>query len=707
MSKKSIIYSLIFLGIWGYSQSEKVVLSNLVEVEFIEEKRKGTKIVLDIEKTKCFQDLVGIEAMDEVLEDYSKRSSYTNNEVRFLYDKIEYETTGGYEKAVIDVKNIIQYFNIGSARAYLAKLTQLSKKHAVKRGEIIEHAVNKKYPDYSYPLLEKNITSKSIHQLSEEYKKAIGVNNIKMTIFGGKGKETHAEKIEILERIFKQLNLKKVNLNCEKVNTSNSFLVYKPFLNIKEGIHTHSIYTQEEKINPTIEKALNQTFGDENVKVHVFDNFSEIHISQKTKGTDGKALLEKLKVFANNNQLDYKKFGTVVSGDVNGVYKGFKDEDITYLNIKNDTIVNPFVYKKVDLTGKEIIDQYLDAVGDRKLIESIHNTRARYDVILNRDTLDLKVLFLNELPYRKLRKMILDDEEISYNIFDGRRGWINKVGGVIVDYSDEEIAQALAEETVFPQQFYAPSKIFVEGLVVEENENHTVNALNKIKISSDNYTIHEYYNPDTKLLMKREFCKEAHVPIKTVYYGSYAKLKDLMIPHRLRIVENNQELRLTLASYSYNSFVSSDEFSKKNRFNFKEENFIDRFEKLEKTKTRVKEEAVVKNGEELSNPFEGIDGEKLGGEEASLYDESQYRVNENRTRVIKYLLVLARRENETGADVMLKELKKKGFDQAYNIEMNDYHYTIEGAYATEEEAHKRLNEVSKKNKGTWILKREQ
>ncbi len=720
MSKNIIFYILILSGVLGFSQSEKVILSNQVEVEFVKEKRKGTKIVLDIEKPKCFQDAVSIATIDKVLEDYSNRSSYLKNKVRFFYDRIEYETDGGFEKAVLDLKNFIQYFNIGSSKVYLSELTRFSKENSIEEGGMVEYVINKKYPYYSYPFLEKNITSKKIKQLSEDYKNAIGTNNIKITLFG-KGNEKQA--VKTLEKSLSQLDLGEVNLDCGKVKVSNSFLIYKPFSDVKDGIQTYSIYTQNSQVDPHLEGALKQTFGDENVTIRDFDNFFEVHIVQKTESKDGKALLDKLKAFSKSNQLDYDKFGTIVSGDANGIFESFKNEDITYLNVKDETIANPFVYKSIDLTGKEIVDKYLDAVGSKEAIKSIQNTRAKYDVVVNNDTLNLKVEFLNVLPHRKLRKMILNDEDISYNIFDGYRGWINKKG-VIIDYDKEQIAQALAEETVFPQQFYSSGKIVVEGLVVEEDEKYKDQRFNKIKVSLDDYIVYEYYNPYSGLLMKREFCKEAHTPIKTVYYGSYAKINDLVIPHRLRILENNQELKLTLVSYKFNSFIESDEFAKIDHFKLpEEENYIDRFQGVEETKSvgvnssssTLQNNAVssnkieVKNGHELSNPFEGVEMTKdqiAQRDRVNQHVENQRKIDENRVRVTKYLLVLSTMEDQEGANIMLKRLKRKGFDQAENLEMNGYYYTIEGVYATKEEAQKRLNKIYKRNKGTWILERE-
>lgn len=716
MSKKIIFHVLILLSVLGYSQNEKIVVSNQVEVEFVKEKRKGTKIVLDIKKPKCFQDAVNIATIDKVLEDYSDRSSYLKNNVRFYYDKIEYETDGGYEKAILDLKNLIQYFNIGSSKVYLSELTNFSKENTIEEGGIEEYAINEKYPYYSYPFLEKNITSKKIKQLSDDYKNAIGTNNIKITLFG-KGNEKQAAKV--LEKSLDQLDLGEVDLNCGKVKVSDAFLIYKPFSTIEEGIYSYSIYTENNKMSSNLKGALEETFGKENVKVQSFDDFYEIHIVQKTADKNGKALLERLKAFAQTNQMDYKNFGTIVSGDTNGIFESFQNEDITYLNIKGEPIVNPFVYKSIDLTGKEIVDRYLDAVGSKDLIKTINNTRAKYDVVVNNDTLNLKVEFLNVLPHQKLRKMILNDEEISYNIFDGYRGWINKKGG-IVDYDEEKTAQALAEEAVLPQQFYSSGKIVVEGLVVEEDERYEDKRFYKIKVSLDNYTVYEYYDPHSGLLMKREFCKEAHVPIKTVYYGSYAKLKDLVIPHRLRILENNQELKLTLVSYQYNSFVLPDEFAKIDRFKLPvEENFIDRFEGAEETKSEAIDHAKevvsssdqirVQNGNELSNPFEGIEMTKDQVEQRDKineYVEDQRKIDENRERVTKYLLVLSTMEDQEGANIMLERLKRKGFNEAHNLQMNGYYYTIEGVYSTKEEAQKRLNKIYKKNKGTWILEKE-
>ncbi len=723
MSKKIVVYIFIVLGVLGYSQSEKVVLSNQVEVTFTKEKRKGTKIILEIDKPKCFHDAVTLAVIDKVLEDYSERSSYLENKVRFFYDRIEYETDGGYEKAVIDLKNFIEYFNIGSSKVYLNELTALSKKEEFQTKEE-ELAVNSMYPYFSYPFLDRNITSKKIKQLSDDYKNAIGTNNIAIEIFG-RGNENQA--VKVLEKSFDHLKLGKVDLSCNQVKASTPFLIYKPFSEEDKGVQMHTIYVHEGKISPTLEGAFIQTFGKEKIRVKNYDDFSEVHMVQTTQRNDGKPFLDKIKAFATSRQLDYKNFGTAVTGDPDGIFKSFQNEDITYLNEKGEKVPNPFVYRRIDLTGKEIVDRYLNAVADKEVMDNIQSTRAKYDVVVNQDTLNLKVEFLNVLPFRKVRRMILNDEDISYNVFDGEQGWINK-RGVIIDYDKEQTSQALAEETVFPQQFYSPGKIIVEGLAIEENEKYQDQRFYKLKVSLDDYTVYEYYNPTTGFLMKREFCKEAHNPIKVVYYSSYAKLGDLTIPHRLRIIENNQELKLTLVSFHYNTYILSDEFAKIDHFKLPEEdNFIDRFEGTEETKPEeVQETPQMKptnhsglanrkenelSDQELSDPFQGVemtpDQVKQRDEVKQYVEEQRNKEEDSRVREIKYILVLSAMENEEGADIMLSRFKKKGFKNAENIKMNGYFYTIEGGvYSTKKEAQSQLNKIYKKVKGVWILERE-
>lgn len=710
MNKKIIIHLFILFTLFGYSQTQRVILSNGVEVNFTEEKRKGTKIILNIDKPICFYDGVTISVIDKVLEEYSERSSYLKNKVRFYYDRIEYETDGGYEKAILDLKNFIEYFNIGSSKVYLNELTNLSKKEAFKTKEE-ELAVNTMYPYFSYPFLDRNITSKKIRQLSNDYKNAIGTNNIKIQIFG---RDNEKQAVKMLEKSFEQLALSEVDLNCVKIENSAPFFIYQPFSGEEKGIQMHTIYIHQGEMSLLLEGAFFQTFGKENIKIRSYDDFSEVHIVQKTQDNNGKPFLDRIKAFAKSRQLDYKKFGTAVTGNPEGIYKSFQNEDVTYLNEKGEKVPNPFVYRSIDLTGKEIVDRYLDAVADKKTIENIQSTRSKYDVVVNQDTLNLKVEFLNILPHRKLRRMILNDEDISYNVFDGQQGWVNKQG-VIVDYTEEQVSQALAEEAVFPQQFYSPGKIFVEGLAIEENEKYKDERFYKLKVSLDDYTVYEYYNPTTGFLMKREFCKEAHNPIKTVYYSSYAKLNDLTIPHRLRIIENNQELKLTLTSFHYNTYILPSEFAKVDHFKLPQENdYLEPFDntkKVEVEETYQDEEpvnySVIENRreKELSeDPFQGI--EVSSDQIKEQYDTNSYQ-EINRTREIKYLLVLSTMEDEEGANVMLNRLKRKGFKNAENIEMNGHFYTVEGnLYSTKREAQKRLNKIHKKVKGIWILERE-
>ncbi len=683
MKNKVYIYILFLFNIVVYSQSKKVQLSNSVEVDFIDENRKGTKIIMHIDKPSCFNNSVKDSVIDKVLEDYSNESSYLKNTVRFYNDRIEYETDGGYEKAILDLKNLIKYFKLSSHKIFLNELTSYSKDNEIDEGSIKEYAINTKYPYYSYPFLGKNITSNKLNQISDNYKNSIGENNIRIEVFG-KGKEKQA--VSALEKIFTQLDLGRVTLECSSIKTEDSFLMYKAFPKISQGVIMYSIFAEDRKFDPDILNNLNQTFGNDNVFFSTYDDFSEIHILQETYDNNAHVLLDKLKLFASNNNLSFDKCGSLIAGDPKIVYESFKGEDIVYLNKKNETISNPFVYKSINLTGKEIVDKYLNNITDRNKLKSIRSIRTQYQVMVNNDTIKgMRVEFLDVLPHKKIRKMIVEDQDVSYNVFDGSRGWINKKG-LITDYKKDQIAEALAEESIFPQQFYSPGKISVEGLVIEESENLSGQQYNKIKVSLDEFTVYEYYNPHSGMLMKREFCKESYKPKKTVYYNSYSEVNGLMIPHRLTIIEDNKELKLTLYKHKINSYYESYDFAK-----------VDHFKEPE---------VVVLNEDELGHPSKAVEiTKKQKDEDNKGVKESIDKQNLGTSKTgVKYLVILSKMQTNEGAEIMLERFKKKGFEKAKKVKIDDFYYTVEGVYSVKLEAQKVIDRISDENEEYWILK---
>ncbi len=688
MKNKFCIYLLFLFSVVVYSQSKKVQLSNSVEVDFIEESRKGTKVILHIDKPSCFNNLVQDSIIDKVLEDYSKESSYLKNTVRFYNDRIEYETDGGYEKAILDLKSLIQYFKLSSHKPFLNELTSYSEDNKIEEGSMKEYAINQKYPSYSYPSLDKNITSNKLSQVSANYKNSIGENNVRIEVFG-KGKEKQA--VNTLEKMFTQLDLGNVNLECSSVKTEDSFLIYKDFTEVSQGVKMYSIFTDNRRVNPKILDNLNQTFGTDNIFFLNYDDFSEIHIMQQINGNNVHVLLDKLKSFASDNNLSFNKIGSLIAGDPKVVYESFKEEDIVYLNKKNETISNPFVYKSINLTGKEIVDKYLNNITDRDNLKSVKSLRTQYQVVVNNDTIKgMKVEFLNVLPHKKIRKMIVDDQAVSYNIFDGSRGWVNKKG-LITDYGNDQVAEALAEESIFPQQFYSPGKIFVQGLVIDESQDLSVQQYNKIKVSLDDFTVYEYYNPHSGMLMKREFCKEAYKPKKTVYYNSYSEVNGLMIPHRLTIIEDDQELKLTLYKHKVNTYYESSDFARVDRFN--EPELI----------PEVRENNPVLTGDKLDHSSEGVEIVK----EQEYEDNDDVKTSDNNQNLEvsntggKYLVILSTMRRKEGAEIMLERFKEKGFKNAKKVKIGEFYYTVEGSYSVREEAQKAVDRI---NEESWILK---
>ncbi len=566
MNKLIIFFTLVFYFSIGNAQGKKITLSNDVEVTLIKKNENKTEIVLFINKPpSCFQDIVTQTALNKVLKDYSERNSYENRIVRFLPNKIIYKTNEDIDITLLNFRDIIQGFNINSSKVYLSELRSFYEMHKIKDNGIKSFAIHKMYPDYSYPLLSRNITSKKIKQISDEYKNAIGINNIRLKISGHFNRRITPSTVrKQLENLFRQWDLKEFTAKCEKIATSKPFFIYKPFFPLQKGIEMYAIYHQNRKLGISIKEHLIKTFGDKNIVFHSFDDFSEIQIFQKTDQADGMPLLSKLKTFAQNNALNFSDFGIVVSGAPQSIYNSFNQESITYLNEKEEKINNPFVYRDLPISGKEVIDNYLTTIGKKQLLDSIKNTRSVYKLIMNEDTLKVKIEVLNALPYKKIKKIWVEDKLISYNAFDGERGWIDRQG-TLFDYTKKQNTEAILEASIIPQQFYPIEKVKAEGLVIKKSKKYKDKQLYKISIRMGDYIVYEYYDRGSNLLVRQEFCKEPYTPVKTIYYDDYSKYEGLIIPFKLRIVEKDTTSTLILTQRIYNSRINPDEFLKKNR----------------------------------------------------------------------------------------------------------------------------------------------
>jgi len=566
MNKLITFFALVLYFSIGNAQGKKITLSNDVEVTLVKEEENKTKIVLFINKPpSCFQDMVTQTVFSKVLEDYSERNSYANHVVQFLPDKITYETHQDIDVALLNFRDIIQGFNINSSKIYLSELRSFYEKYKIEDKGIKSFTIHKMYPDYSYPLLSRNITSKKIKQISDEYKSTIGINNIRIEINGHFNRRiTPSHVRKELENIFRQWDLKEFTAKCEKIATSKPFFIYKPFFPLQKGIQMYAIYHKNGKLAISKKEHLIKNFGEKNIVFHSFDDFSEIQIFQKTDQSDGMPLLSKLKTFAQNNALNFSDFGIVVSGAPRSIYDSFNQESITYLNEKGEKINNPFVYRDLPMSGKEVIDNYLTTIGKKQLLDSIKNIRSVYKLVMNEDTLKVKIEVLNALPYKKIKKIWIKDELISYNAFDGERGWIDRQGN-IVDYTKEQNTEAMLEESIIPQQFYPVEKVKAEGLVIKKSKKYKDKQLYKISIRLGDYIVYEYYDRGSGLLVRREFCKEPYIPVRTIYYDDYSKYEGLIIPFQLRIVEKDTTSTLILTQRIYNSRINPDKFLKKNR----------------------------------------------------------------------------------------------------------------------------------------------
>jgi outer membrane lipoprotein-sorting protein len=215
-----------------------------------------------------------------------------------------------------------------------------------------------------------------------------------------------------------------------------------------------------------------------------------------------------------------------------------------------------------------VVDKLINALGGRKLIESIKDTTVSGTAEIVQYGLTVPVTIYQKEPDKMRVDMTVTEANMTIiRAFDGRRGWMtNPQSGMteeMPDFMAGEMArqagarQALLDPRALHVTYALKPKAMIEGkdyIVLEQT-------------SADGHKTTFYLDPATNLPYKTQRrgldANGAEVDSES-YSTGYQKVGGMMVPYAIRVVQNGSDAeRITVTAVTFNTNLDDALFTLK------------------------------------------------------------------------------------------------------------------------------------------------
>lgn len=186
---------------------------------------------------------------------------------------------------------------------------------------------------------------------------------------------------------------------------------------------------------------------------------------------------------------------------------------------------------KVDVSAKDIVDQYLAALGGRDKLDAVKSVDLSYSMdmmgmsITSRVVQDAGKFYMN---------MSAPGMDIMKQIYDGNQGVIEQMGQRI-PLEGDDLASMKEQAALFSERFYTSDGYMTEVKGMEDINGKPCYKLLVTKPSGSKST--EYYDKESHLKVKevQTSISQGQTSTSTMEYADYKAVDGLMFPHTVTI----------------------------------------------------------------------------------------------------------------------------------------------------------------------------
>ena len=230
---------------------------------------------------------------------------------------------------------------------------------------------------------------------------------------------------------------------------------------------------------------------------------------------------------------------------------------VTYFDHYANSIAKPVFNKAIPegLTASQVINNYIDAVGGRDLLESVNTLVFKAEVTIPgapfRPQMTIKQMAPNKSSTKMEVNMNGQKMTLMKSSFDGETGYIEQQGQRKA-MDEKEIDKAKAVKGIFEELYYSEDEI----------ELMSINSIDfkdayKVKITEGEKVSYRYYGVDSGVLISVEKQDDTNNIVST-NYGDYRDIDGIKFPFSTEIP--SQKLELNVAEILINEELKDSDF---------------------------------------------------------------------------------------------------------------------------------------------------
>ena len=230
---------------------------------------------------------------------------------------------------------------------------------------------------------------------------------------------------------------------------------------------------------------------------------------------------------------------------------------INYYDQYANPIAKPIFNKAIPegLTAMKVINNYINAVGGKKNLNSINTLVMKANVTIPGAPFVPEATMRQKFPNKYSQKIEANMQgqkmTLTKTTFNGERGY-TEMQGQRIEFDEKQIEDSKNVKGIFEELYYSADQL----------ELVSINSVNyqdayKVKVIVDGNESHRYYSVETGFLLSSEETDDNN-NIITTNYGDYQSVENIMFPFFMEIP--GQKLEFKTTSVIFNKELKDSSF---------------------------------------------------------------------------------------------------------------------------------------------------
>ena len=230
---------------------------------------------------------------------------------------------------------------------------------------------------------------------------------------------------------------------------------------------------------------------------------------------------------------------------------------INYYDQYANPIAKPIFNKAIPdgLTAMKVINNYINAVGGKKNLNSINTLVMKANVTIPGAPFIPEATMRQKFPNKYSQKIEANMQgqtmTLTKTTFNGERGY-TEMQGQRIEFDEKQIEDSKNAKGIFEELYYSADQL----------ELVSINSVNyqdayKVKVIVDGNESHRYYSVETGFLLSSEETDDNNNVI-TTNYGDYQSVENIMFPFFMEIP--GQKLEFKTTSVIFNKELKDSSF---------------------------------------------------------------------------------------------------------------------------------------------------